>query len=96
MGTNRTTAILLAFALQLLMVGATAAPLADTSNPIGTYENMNDDLREELYQSEYSEILPVIFQLNSPVTQSDLTTLEQFGATVLGDAPLVHGGMLEA
>ena len=34
MGTNRTMAILLAFALQLLMVGATAAPLADTSNLI--------------------------------------------------------------
>ena len=44
MGTNRTMAILLAFALQLLMVGATAAPLADTTNPIGTYANMNDDL----------------------------------------------------
>ena len=96
MGTNRTMAILLAFALQLLMVGATAAPLADTSNPIGTYENMNDDLREELYQSEYSDILPVIFQLNSPVTQSDLTTLEQLGASVLGDAPLVDGGLFEA
>ena len=34
MGTNRTMAILLAFALQLLMVGATAAPLADTTNPV--------------------------------------------------------------
>ena len=60
MGTNRIMAILLAFALQLLMVGATAAPLADTSNPIGTYQNMNDDLREELYQSEYDEILPCL------------------------------------
>ena len=96
MGSNRTMAILLAFALQLLMVGATAAPLADSTNPMGTYANMNDDLREELYQSEYDEILPVIFQLNSPVTQSDLTNLEQFGATVLGDAPLVDGGLFEA
>jgi hypothetical protein len=43
------------------MVGVIVVLLVDTSNPIGIYENMNDDLCEELYQSEYSEILLVIF-----------------------------------
>ena len=78
------------------MVGATAAPLADQVNPMGDYDKMNYDLQQELYESEYDTVLPVIFQLNSPVTDADLNQLEEFGATILGDAPLIDGGLIEA
>ena len=96
MGSNRNTVILVSLLLQLLMVGATAAPLADQVNPMGDYQKMNYDLQEELYDSQIDTVLPVIFQLNSPVTDSDLDKLEEFGAIILGDAPLVDGGLLEA
>ena len=86
----------LALLLQLLMVGATAAPLADQVNPLGDYDKMNHDLQQELYESEYDTVLPVIFQLNSPVSEADRSQLEEFGATVLGDAPLIDGGLIEA
>ena len=96
MGSNRNTVILVSLLLQLLMVGATAAPLADQVNPMGDYQKMNYDLQEELYESHTDTVLPVIFQLNSPATNSDLDKLEEFGATILGDAPLVDGGLFEA
>ena len=96
MGSNRNTVILVSLLLQLLMVGATAAPLADQVNPMGDYQKMNYDLQEELYDSHTDTVLPVIFQLNSPATDSDLDKLEEFGATILGDAPLVDGGLFEA
>ena len=57
---------------------------------------MNYDLQQELYDSSLDTVLPVIFQLNSPVTDADLAQFEEFGATVLGDAPLVDGGLIEA
>jgi len=49
-----------------------------------------------LSSSSEEEIIPVIFQLNSEVTAEDLETLESFGASILGEAPLVDGGLLEA
>ena len=96
MRNNRNTVIFAALLLQLLMVGATAAPLADQVNPMGNYDKMNHDLQQELYESEYDTVLPVIFQLNSPVSEADLKQLEDFGATILGDAPLIDGGLIEA
>ena len=96
MGSNRNVVILVSLLLQLLMVGATAAPLADQVNPIGDYEKMNFDLQQELYDASAETVLPVIFQLNSPVTDSDLVQFEEFGANVIGDAPLVDGGLIEA
>ena len=89
MSNNRNVVIFAALLLQLLMVGATAAPLADQVNPMGDYDKMNYDLQQELYESEYDTVLPVIFQLNSPVSEADLDQLEEFGATILGDAPLM-------
>ena len=96
MGGNRNVVIFVSLLLQLLMIGAIAAPLADQVNPMGDYDKMNHDLQHELYESNVDTVLPVIFQLNSPVTDSDINQLEQFGATVLGDAPLVDGGLIEA
>ncbi|MEC7229341.1 MAG: hypothetical protein VXV95_04745, partial [Candidatus Thermoplasmatota archaeon] len=96
MGDNRNVVIFAALLLQLLMVGATAAPLADEVNPMGNYEKMNFDLQQELYESDYDTVLPVIFQLNSPVSDADLNQLQEYGATILGDAPLVDGGLIEA
>ena len=96
MQSNRNVVIFVSLLLQLLMVGATAAPLADQVNPMGNYDKMNYDLQQELYDSSVDTVLPVIFQLNSPVTDADLAQFEEFGATVLGDAPLVDGGLIEA
>ena len=96
MGSNRNVVILVSLLLQVLMVGAIAAPLADQVNPMGDYEKMNYDLQHELYQSTSETVLPVIFQLNSPVSDGDIAQLEEFGATILGDAPLVDGGLIEA
>ena len=50
----------------------------------------------EISASNEDEILPVIYQLNSPVTDSDRAYFESLGATTLGDAPLVDGGLIEA
>lgn len=87
MQSNRNVVIFVSLLLQLLMVGATAAPLADQVNPMGNYDKMNYDLQQELYDSSVDTVLPVIFQLNSPVTDADLAQFEEFGATILGDAP---------
>ena len=96
MQSNRNVVIFVSLLLQLLMVGATAAPLADQVNPMGNYDKMNYDLQQELYDSSVDTLLPVIFQLNSPVTDADLAQFEEFGATVFGHAPLVDGGLIEA
>ena len=50
MGSNRNVVILVSLLLQVLMVGAIAAPLADQVNPMGDYEKMNYDLQHELYR----------------------------------------------
>ena len=50
MSNNRNVVIFAALLLQLLMVGATAAPLADQVNPMGDYDKMNYDLQQELYE----------------------------------------------
>ena len=87
--------VLSAFVLQLLMVGATASPLADSVNPLGDERKMNDDLRTELHEANDGDVIPVIFQLNSPVTDSDKAALDNMGLTLLGEAPLVDGGLVE-
>ena len=48
MATSRRALALTAFVLQLLMVGATASPLAETTNPLGDASKMNTDLIERL------------------------------------------------
>ena len=85
-----------ALALQMLMIGATAAPLADGLNPMGDYTKMDKALRDSLSSSSEDDIVPVIFQLNSKVLNEDKSTLENLGATILGEAPLVDGGLIEA
>ena len=66
MATTRRAMVLCALVLQLLMVGATASPLADSTNPLGDATKMNADLVERLDEVEDTTILPVIFQLHSP------------------------------
>ena len=85
-----------ALALQMLMIGATAAPLADGLNPMGDYTKMDKALRDSLSSSSEDDIVPVIFQLKSEVLDDDKSMLENLGATILGDAPLVDGGLIEA
>ena len=80
----------------MLMFGAIASPLADSVNSIGDASKMNQDLVAEISASNEDEILPVIYQLNSPVTDSDRAYFESLGATILGYAPLVDGGLIEA
>ena len=92
----RRASILTAIMLQMLMFGAIASPLADSVNSIGDASKMNQDLVAEISASNEDEILPVIYQLNSPVTDSDRAYFESLGATILGDAPLVDGGLIEA
>ena len=92
----RRASILTAIMLQMLMFGAIASPLADSVNSIGDANKMNQDLVAEISLSNEDEILPVIYQLNSPVTDTDRAYFESLGATILGDAPLVDGGLIEA
>ena len=92
----RRVSILTAIMLQMLMFGAIASPLADSVNSIGDASKMNQDLVAEISASNEDEILPVIYQLNSQVTDSDRAYFESLGATILGDAPLVDGGLIEA
>ena len=95
MASHTRALVLSAFVLQLLMVGATASPLADSVNPLGDERKMNDDLRQELHEANDGDVIPVIFQLNSPVTDSDKAALDNMGLTLLGEAPLVDGGLVE-
>ena len=88
-------AILVVLAIQLLLAGASAAPMASDVNPMGNHLKMDAALENALAQGEESN-LEVIFQLTSTVKESDLTRLADFGATVLGDAPLINGGLLSA
>ena len=45
-----------ALALQMLMIGATAAPLADGLNPMGDYTKMDKALRDSLSSSSEDDI----------------------------------------
>ncbi|MDP6199731.1 MAG: hypothetical protein QF531_03080, partial [Candidatus Poseidonia sp.] len=94
MASTRRGLILCALVLQMLMVGATASPLAESTNPLGDERKMNVDLRERLSEVDDSTNLPVIFQLNSAVTANDRAFIQQLGLTILGDAPLVDGGLV--
>ncbi len=92
---SRPRLVLVAFLLQLMMVGATASPLADSLHPMGDATNMNLPLQHALDASTSDAVLPVIFQLNSPVTPADRDTLSDLGFDLLGNAPLVDGGLVE-
>ena len=95
MATHRRALIFTAFLLQLLMVGATASPLAEATNPLGDADKMNQDLLEALDGAENTDVLPVIYQLNSEVTAADKAVMKDLGFQLLGDAPLVDGGLVE-
>lgn len=95
MATPRRALFLSALVLQLLMVGAAASPLADGINPLGDASKMNNDLVERLAEADDATTLPVIFQLHSPVTQSDEAYMKDLGLEVLGHAALIDGGLVE-
>lgn len=87
--------LLVVLTLQLLLVGASAAPLMSSLNPAGDAERMDASLEDALVHSNFDTKLSVIFQLNSEVTAEDRTWLENHGASILGDAPLIDGGLIE-
>ena len=95
MASTRRALVVSAFVLQLLMVGATASPLADTTNPLGDEYKMNADLVDALDGADDATVLPVIFQLHSAVTDNDMTFMKNLDFEHLGDAPLVDGGLVE-
>ena len=88
--------ILIVCALQFLLIGVSAAPLASGLNPLGNFERMDTALEDELKIVEDDSILSVIYQLHSEVTSVDRNAMEQFGADLLGSAPLIDGGLIEA
>jgi len=95
MVSHRRALLLAAVVLQLLMVGATASPLAEGVNPLGDESRMNADLVERLASSSDNDVHPVIYQLVSPVTAHDRSYMDSLGLNHLGDAPLVDGGLVE-
>ena len=95
MVSHRRALLLVAVALQLLMVGATASPLAEGVNPLGDESRMNADLVERLASSSDNDVHPVIYQLVSHVTAHDRSYMDSLGLNHLGDAPLVDGGLVE-
>ena len=95
MASSRRYIITSALFIQLLMLSAVASPLTDGINPLGDYAKMNNDLIDELEHSDNSKTIPVIYQLNSPVMPSDRIHMENLGFRILGDAPLVDGGLVE-
>ena len=95
MASSRRYIISSALFIQLLMLSAVASPLADGVNPLGDFTKMNDDLLEELENNDNSKVIPVIFQLKSPMTDVDENNLAHLGLELLGKAPLVDGGLVE-
>ncbi|MEC8680706.1 MAG: hypothetical protein VXY14_01425, partial [Candidatus Thermoplasmatota archaeon] len=95
MATTRRAMVLCALVLQLLMVGATASPLADSTNPLGDATKMNADLVERLDEVEDATVLPVIFQLHSPLTPHDEAYMADLGLVLMGEAPLLDAGLVE-
>ena len=86
--------LLVVLSLQLLLVGASAAPMLSSLNPAGDAERMDPFLEEALKDSPHDAELSVIFQLNTPVTSEDRAWLERHGAAIMGDAPLIDGGLI--
>ena len=83
MASSRRYIISSALFIQLLMLSAVASPLADGVNPLGDFTKMNDDLLEELENNDNSKLIPVIFQLNSPMTYTDEIHLAELGFELL-------------
>ncbi|MDP6235034.1 MAG: hypothetical protein QF364_04255, partial [Candidatus Poseidoniaceae archaeon] len=96
MGHGTARCLILVCVLQLLLLGVSAAPLTGSLNPLGDFERMDSALEDELNSVGDDSVLSVIFQLNSKVTASDLEHFKSLGAAVLGDAPLLDGGLIEA
>ena len=62
---------------------------------MGDHERMDAALEDAL-GPRTDERLPVIVQFESPVTASDRAMLARLGATVEGEAPLLHALLVEA
>ena len=83
--------LLVVCTLQLLLIGVSAAPLADGLNPLGDFERMDAALENELNSVDDHAVLSVIFQLNSEVLPEDLLHFEELGAEILG---MLHSSMV--
>ena len=83
------------FLLGLLFLMA-MSPLASGSQTMGDMDRMDAALEEALWAADVNDKLPVILQYNSPVTEDDRKMLARLGATVEGEAPLLHGLLVEA
>ena len=91
-GARRSSAV---FLLGLLILMA-MSPLASGSQTMGDAERMDAALEEALWSADMNDRLPVILQFTSPVNDNDRAMLARQGATVEGEAPLVHGLLVEA
>ena len=91
-GARRSSAV---FLLGLLVLMA-MSPLASGSQTMGDAERMDAALEEALWSADANDRLPVILQFTSPVNDDDRGMLARQGATVEGEAPLVHGLLIEA
>lgn len=87
-------AVFLAVMMNLLMLGVSASPTTDSLNPLGDFEKMDAALEEYIADDDSNSMIEVIFQLNSPVTDYDLSAFDKVGAEVIGDAPLIDGGLI--
>ena len=56
---------------------------------------MNADLAERLDEAPDTTVIPVIFQLNSPVTPHDRAFMANLGLNLMGEAPLLDAGLVE-
>ena len=89
-------AVFLAVMMNLLMLGVSASPTTDSLNPLGDFEKMDAALEKHIASDDSNSMVEVIFQLNSPITEDDLTAFSRVNADVIGDAPLIDGGLISA
>ena len=94
MARGLTKAILLAVLMNLLMLGVSASPTTGSMNPLGDFEKMDASLEEYIASDDSNTDIEVIFQLNSPITEDDVAMFEKYGAEIIGDAPLIDGGLI--
>ena len=89
-----TKAILLAVLMNLLMLGVSASPTTGSLNPLGDFEKMDASLEKYIAADDSNADIEVIFQLHSPITENDVDTFKKHGAEIIGDAPLIDGGLI--
>ena len=94
MARGLTKAILLAVLMNLLMLGVSASPTTGSMNPLGDFEKMDASLEEYIASDDSNTDIEVIFQLNSPITKDDVAMFEKYDAEIIGDAPLIDGGLI--